>query len=357
MDYTEDFEKVLLKQSIKHSMDISEDLKGVIQKTTKTATLEKFLNYHDFAGQILLKEDMLAHFEKDDPEIAELIEKNIESIKSLKGEAEKRLAQLKGKDEKDKDSEEAEYDETRTGEEKSDDEEKPEEEKDALDRAAATAEEVHNNRESSGVSVDSPSLSPFERREYLLQCIKYETRRGTDLLNQIKSNVIEHADNSIMVGLNVGFKPVIDRDIALFTKIKSEPYVDPELQMLCEERIKVATELKQEIDKQVEALKQKQEKDKENTDDLENSKKELEAEEDERDSQEKGEGEKPELEPEAEEKEDSDENPRKAWELTPDEKTEVQQGQVKTGKEYSERGTEPPEEENVVEQADVGIDR
>lgn len=86
MDYNEyrnEYQKVILKESLKRGISVKQRLMETIRNSDKKEMLELFLQTNDFDGQIKSDELMLQDL-GDDEEFKELIENDIEATKELK---------------------------------------------------------------------------------------------------------------------------------------------------------------------------------------------------------------------------------------------------------------------------------
>lgn len=374
MDYNEyrnEYQKIILKESLKRGISVKQRLMETIRNSDKQEMLELFLQTNDFDGQIKSDELMLQDL-GDDEEFKELIENDIEATKELKKTAEDRLKELK-EQEKDKDEEKEQ-----------DDEKWQESEDDEHDEHSGKAHNSEQNSSSVNNDVenyqDIQFIMPISRdrfpvygsQEYYVANIKHQVNISINLMQRIKAN-IDRCPSPMMLMYMDGEKEFFDGVQDLARNIHTMPGCDEELKMLTEEQIKAAQDVKDTVDKYIEQYRERAEKDSKDKDEETTSLKEMEDKLQQQEDKEKDEKETDELEQEDEELEqdddgleqeseeleqDDDSTPRKSWELPPKQKEEIQRSTQQVAQEHMERQANPqPVQEQPTIEASSGFDR
>ncbi len=341
MDYNKEFQRIILEQQLKRGLDIKKKLIETLKTTDNKEYLEFFLQATDFEG-FLKNNDLNLENLKDDEQMKALIEEDSQLIKGLKKTAEERLQQLKekekGKDKDDKDKKE------RTEQDEENDEH--------------TGREHNKEQNSSSIENDmdiSKKMPQFKviavpvmQRYDSLSYMKYLVRQGTFFMEKIKEN-IDRCPSPMMLAYMSNNNDFYTRDQMLQRETQRMPFCDEELNMLCEQRIEAAQQVKDTVRQYIEQYRRqfeenqnkKDEEEKTFEDDEEKLQKQEKLSEDDKE-QVDARNEKIEEDDRSEEVEQEQDNtPRKSWELSPQQKVEVQKGQQQVAQEYNEGQTNP----------------
>lgn len=348
MEYNTEYQKVILKEQLRRGVPIKEALIDTIKNTDKKDVLEMFIMSNDFEGQIARNDEMLALLE-DDPEFEELFANDSKVIAELKKTAEDRLKTLQEQDRENGEREEKEQDgELKQKEDDEHDERTGRGYNKEQDSSTITNEQDNQYRIPYPNFFSRNQMPVYGSEEFYIQNIKFNVKSCINSMHTIKTNV-DLCPSPMMLSYLSSCKDVFDNNIKLGVAIQQMPNCDAELMMLSDELIRQSQLVIDTVNKYVEQYRQKTEKE---ISEKENDEQKLEQTKDGLEQQELQDDKKT-LEIQQEEQVNS--TPRKSWELSPEQKAEIQTGAQQISQEYNENQTNPqPQiEENVVDNSDI----
>ena len=355
-EYNTEYQKVILKEQLKRGLKVKTTLMDTLKTTDNEQYLEFFLQATDFDGYLANNEQALEDLGNDE-EFKELIEQDTELLNGLKKTAEERLQQLKDKN-KDKDKDE---------ENQQDEKEGTLEEDEEKDEHVGRSHNEEQNSSTIENDMDSYKNTPYFKtvvipvmprygtEQYYVQSIKANVASSINSMHRIKEN-IDRCPSPMMIAYMSSLGDFFTDVQKLAVATQNMPQCDEELRMLTDQQIEAAQQVKDTVQHYIEQYQQKfQESTKKKDDEektLEDAEEQLQKEEElEKDDKtqeeletdagqqedEKGENLEPELEQE-------DETPRKSWELSPQQKVDIQRSSQQVAQEYNERQANPQPE-------------
>lgn len=352
--YNTEYQKVILKEQLKRGLKIKTTLMDTLKTTENKQYLEFFLQATDFEGYLANNEQALEDLGQDE-EFKELIEQDSELINGLKKTAEDRLEQLKEQEkdndkDKDKDKDKENDDEaTRDEDEKNDEHNEKSHNKEQNSSTIENDMEQYRNMPYFKTIV-VPVMPRYGTDKYYLQSIKANVASSINSMHRIKEN-IDRCPSPLMLAYMSGERDFFTQIQQFSGTLQNMPQCDEELRMLADEQRKAAQQVKDTIDYYIE---QYQEKFQESTQKKENEERTFEDAEEQLQKQEElseNDKEQEDIKEEELEKDDrseevppeleQDDTPRKSWELTPQQKAEIQRGQQQVAQEYNERQANP----------------
>lgn len=353
-EYNTEYQKVILKEQLKRGLKIKTTLMDTLKTTDNKQYLEFFLQATDFDGYLANNEQALEDLGQDE-EFKELIEQDTELLNGLKKTAEERLGQLKEQD-KDKDKNKDEDENTSTLE---DDEEK-DEHTGRSHNEAQNSSTLETNMDSYKdtpyfKTVVIPVMPRYGTEQYYVQSIKANVASSINSMHRIKEN-IDRCPSPMMLAYMSNLEDFFTDIQKLAVETQNMPQCDEELRMLTDQQIEAAQQVKDTVQHYIEQYQQKfQESTKKKDDEektLEDAEEQLqqgenlESEDKKQEELEINSGEQEDekgenLEPELEQ---DDETPRKSWELSPQQKVDIQRSSQQVAQEYNERQANPQPE-------------